>query len=83
MRIKSVDQEPLHELCIFKLDHGRLSSTKIRDTLMRIYPDRKNVTPHDVYAVKLKVNKLMPAMSENSSFCLLRKLCPHVLLLLD
>ena len=57
--VKSIDQEPLYDLCLYKMDHGRLSTSKVRETLLRVYADHKNVTPQHIFAVKSRVRRLV------------------------
>ena len=68
MHVKSVDADTLHDSCLHHMNHGKLKSSRIKESLLRMFPRNKPVTVNDVFSVRIRVQRLIPTLNGDKSF---------------
>lgn len=66
--VKNVDGKALYDLCMDQLRHGRLTTAKIKEVLKRIWPKNKNVTKGDVFSTRIRIQRILPKLHEDTQF---------------
>ena len=66
--VKSVDADTLYDLCLYHMNHGKLKSSRIKESLLRIFPRNKPVTVNDMFSVRIRVQRLIPILNGDKSF---------------
>ena len=64
----NVHGHALFDLCMYQLRNGKLQSSYIKSTLAKIWPRTKNVSKNDVFSTRCRVKRLLPCVTQDSTY---------------